>query len=86
MLKRIYMDANAGAPLLPEVRAAYVAALDEAANASSVHAEGRRAREIIEISRREIALAVRFEAGERDLHKRRDRSRRPGPYSRHRGR
>jgi cysteine desulfurase len=58
MLKRIYMDANAGAPLLPEARATYVAALDEAANASSVHAEGRRAREIIEISRREIALAV----------------------------
>ena len=48
MLKRIYMDANAGAPLLPEVRAAFVAALDEVANASSVHAEGRRAREIIE--------------------------------------
>jgi len=58
MLKRIYMDANAGAPLLSEVRAACVAALDEAANASSVHTEGRRAREIIEVSRREIASAV----------------------------
>lgn len=58
MLKRIYMDANAGAPLLTEVRSAYVAALEERANASSAHAEGRRAREIIESARLEIASAV----------------------------
>lgn len=58
MLKRIYLDANAGAPLLPEARDAMLAALGEAANASSVHAEGRRAREIIETARAEVAGAV----------------------------
>ena len=51
MLKRTYLDANAGEPLLAEARDAFVAALGEAANASSVHAEGRRARQIIEDAR-----------------------------------
>jgi cysteine desulfurase len=58
MLKRIYLDANAGAPLLAEARDAMVAALDAAANASSVHAEGRAAREAIERARFEVAGAV----------------------------
>lgn len=58
MLKRIYFDANAGAPLLPEAREAMLAALGEAANASSVHAEGRRARDIVETARAEVAAAV----------------------------
>jgi cysteine desulfurase len=58
MLKRIYLDANAGAPLLPEARDAVIAALDGAANASSVHAEGRRARQIVETARAEVAAAV----------------------------
>ena len=48
MSKRIYLDANAGAPLLPEAREAVIAALDGLANASSVHAEGRHARQIVE--------------------------------------
>jgi cysteine desulfurase len=58
MLKRIYLDANAGSPLLPAVRDAVVAALGEAANASSVHAEGRRARAIVETARAEVAASV----------------------------
>jgi cysteine desulfurase len=58
MLKRIYMDANAGAPLLTEVRDAVVAALDDVANASSVHAEGRHARVLIEAARGEVARSV----------------------------
>jgi cysteine desulfurase len=58
MVKRIYLDANAGAPLLPEAREAMVAALGEAANPSSVHGEGRRAREIVESARVEVARAV----------------------------
>lgn len=58
MPERIYFDANAGAPLLAEVRAAVVEALDGAANASSVHAEGRRARAIVEDARAEVAAAV----------------------------
>jgi cysteine desulfurase len=57
-LQRIYLDANAGAPLLPEARDAAVAALQETANASSVHAEGRRARATVETARASVAAAV----------------------------
>jgi cysteine desulfurase len=58
MLKRVYLDANAGTPLLPEVRSAMVAALEEAANPSSVHAEGRRARALVERGRAAVAEAI----------------------------
>jgi cysteine desulfurase len=58
MLKRTYLDANAGAPLLAPAREAVVAALRDAANASSVHAEGRRARRIIEDARSAVAGSV----------------------------
>jgi cysteine desulfurase len=58
MLKRIYFDANAGAPLLAEAREAAVAALTESANPSSVHAEGRAGRARIERARAEVAEAV----------------------------
>ena len=58
MPERVYFDANAGAPLLSEARSAFIAALDEAANASSVHGEGRRARELIESARGEVGAAV----------------------------
>lgn len=54
---RLYLDFNAGAPLLTEARAAAVAALD-AANPSSVHAEGRHSRAIVENARRAVADAV----------------------------
>lgn len=56
--RRIYLDYNAGAPLRPEARAAMVAALGSVGNASSVHAEGRRARQQIEASRAEVAALV----------------------------
>jgi cysteine desulfurase len=52
---RIYMDWNATAPLLPEARDACVSALDLVGNASSVHAEGRRMRMMIENARRSVA-------------------------------
>ena len=58
MLKRIYFDANAGAPLLGEAREAVVDALNASANASSVHAEGRAARALLENARAEVAAAV----------------------------
>jgi cysteine desulfurase len=54
---RLYLDFNAGAPVLAEARAAAIAALD-AANPSSVHAEGRRSRALVEESRRAVAQAV----------------------------
>lgn len=53
--RRFYLDWNASAPLLPEARAAMVAALDLTANPSSVHAEGRQARRLVEEARRDVA-------------------------------
>jgi cysteine desulfurase len=58
MVSRIYLDANAGALPHPEVRAAMVTALDVAVNPSSVHAEGRKARALIDAARAEAAGAV----------------------------
>lgn len=58
---RAYLDYNASAPLLPAARAAVVAALD-AANPSSVHAEGRAARRLIEDARRDVASLVQAKA------------------------
>jgi cysteine desulfurase len=56
--RRAYLDYNASAPLLPAAREAMLAALDIAANASSVHAEGRAARRIVEVARRAVAALV----------------------------
>ncbi|MGH6838208.1 MAG: cysteine desulfurase family protein [Methylocella sp.] len=52
---RVYLDYNATAPLRPAAREAMCAALDLCGNASSVHAEGRTARAIIESARAEVA-------------------------------
>lgn len=55
---RAYLDYNASAPLLPAARDAMLAALDAPANPSSVHAEGRAARRLIEDARRGVAALV----------------------------
>lgn len=55
---RVYLDWNASAPLRPEARAAMVAAMEISGNASSVHAEGRAARALIEKARAQVAEAV----------------------------
>lgn len=55
---RTYLDWNASAPLLPEARAAMVAALDVVGNPSSVHAEGRHARALVEAAREQVAALV----------------------------
>ncbi|NCO85946.1 MAG: aminotransferase class V-fold PLP-dependent enzyme [Rhodobacterales bacterium] len=57
-MSRVYLDHNASAPLRPEARAAMLAALDVAGNPSSVHAEGRAARALVEAARAEVAAAV----------------------------
>ncbi len=59
---RAYLDHNATAPLLPEAREAMIAALELAGNPSSVHAEGRKARTIIEEARRAVAELVNVKA------------------------
>lgn len=64
MSGRIYLDWNATAPLRSEARAAVIAALDVAGNPSSVHAEGRAAKAIVERAREEVAEAVGCKAKE----------------------
>lgn len=58
MAERLYLDANAGAPLLAAAREAVFEALSGGANASSAHAEGRTARQRIERARIQVAAAV----------------------------
>lgn len=58
MARRAYLDWNATAPLRPEARAAMIAAMDVVGNPSSVHAEGRVAKGLIEKARRQVAAAV----------------------------
>ena len=58
MTERVYLDWNATAPLRPEARRAFVDALAVAGNPSSVHAEGRAARRLIEAAREQVAALV----------------------------
>jgi cysteine desulfurase len=58
MADRIYLDWNATAPLRREAREAMAAAMDLSGNPSSVHAEGRQARRLVEDARVAIAGAV----------------------------
>ena len=58
MTDRVYFDWNATAPLRPEARSAMLAALDAVGNPSSVHAEGRLARRLIEQAREQVAALV----------------------------
>lgn len=51
----IYLDHNAASPLLPEARAALVAALELTGNPSSVHAHGRALRNVIDTARGQVA-------------------------------
>jgi cysteine desulfurase len=62
MSERTYFDWNATAPLRPEARAAMVEALSLTGNASSVHAEGRAARRLVETAREQVASLTGAEA------------------------
>jgi cysteine desulfurase len=55
---RIYLDFNATAPLGDHVRAQLTRALSELGNPSSIHAEGRRARDQVERARDHVARLV----------------------------
>lgn len=63
-MTRAYLDWNATAPLRPEARAAMIAAMDVVGNPSSVHAEGRAAKALIEKARRQVAAAVGAEGAD----------------------
>jgi cysteine desulfurase len=58
MKPRLYLDWNATTPLRPEARVAMLAAMDLVGNPSSVHAEGRAAKALIERARAQIAAAL----------------------------
>jgi cysteine desulfurase len=58
MPDRVYLDWNATTPLRPEARQAMAVAWDVAGNPSSVHAEGRQARRLVEDARDAVAAAV----------------------------
>jgi cysteine desulfurase len=62
MTDRIYLDWNATAPLREAARAATLAALDRLGNPSSVHAEGRAARQLVETARETVAALVGADA------------------------
>ena len=58
MPDRVYLDWNATTPLRPEAKQAMAAAWEMAGNPSSVHAEGRQARRLVEDARAAVAAAV----------------------------
>lgn len=58
MRNRVYLDWNATTPLRAEARVAMAAAWDLLGNPSSVHAEGRHARHLVEEARDVVAKAV----------------------------
>src|ERR1700754_3710454 len=55
---RVYFDWNATAPMRPQAKAAMIKAIELIGNPSSVHAEGRAARRIVEDARVAVAQAV----------------------------
>ncbi|MFD2175343.1 cysteine desulfurase family protein [Rhodobacter lacus] len=63
-MKRLYLDWNATTPLRPEAKAAMAEAMELWGNPSSVHAEGRAAKAMIERARAQIAAALGAEGAD----------------------
>jgi len=63
-MRRVYMDHHAATPLDPRVHAGLFELSDHWANPSSVHAEGRRSRALIERAREQIAHAIDAQASD----------------------
>jgi len=61
---RVYLDHNATMPLRLEAREAMIAAMDVLGNPSSVHAEGRAAKGLIERARAQVAEAAGAQAAD----------------------
>jgi cysteine desulfurase len=68
-MERIYLDYNATSLIYPEVADLMIKMLKEAhpANSSSIHLDGRRARNVLEISRAKLAKALSIDAYKDDL-------------------
>jgi len=63
-MSRVYLDWNATTPLRAEARAAMSAAMDVVGNPSSVHAEGRGAKALVERARAQVAAALGAEGAD----------------------
>lgn len=63
-MKRVYLDHNATTPLRAEARAAMIDAMDLVGNPSSVHAEGRAAKAVVERARAQVAAALGAEGAD----------------------
>ncbi len=63
-MARVYLDHNATTPLRSEAREAMIAAMDVSGNPSSVHAEGRGAKSLIERARAQVAAALGAEGAD----------------------
>ena len=61
---RSYFDWNATTPLRPQVREALQQAFGVSGNPSSVHAEGRAARRLVELAREQVATLVGAQPGD----------------------
>ncbi|MEO0343452.1 MAG: cysteine desulfurase family protein [Pseudomonadota bacterium] len=64
MTRRVYLDWNATAPLRLEARDAMIDAMDAIGNPSSVHAEGRLAKSILEKAREQVATLMGCDSGD----------------------
>lgn len=58
MSSRVYLDHAATTPMLPQARAAWIAESERAGNPSSLHASGRRRRQVVEEARESIAALL----------------------------
>jgi len=63
-MARVYLDWNATTPLRAEARLAMIAAMDVVGNPSSVHAEGRAAKALVERARAQVAAALGAEGAD----------------------
>lgn len=61
-LTPIYLDYNATAPMLPQVKAAMAELMGQPLNPSSIHSSGRAARKIIEEARANILKSIKAKA------------------------
>ena len=63
-MRRTYLDHNATTPLRAEAKVAMIAAMDVMGNPSSVHAEGRAAKAIVEKARAQVSAALGAEGAD----------------------
>lgn len=57
-MSRIHLDYASGTPVLPEVKAAMMQAIEEGGNPASIHEAGRRSAERLELARRQVASLI----------------------------